>query len=135
MAWLLDTNIVSYWMRGDAVILSRLKTSRPCDLSISTITIAEILYGIEKSPSRKKERRSKLDHIRSQLEIVPFDVTAAETYGPIRCHLEKNGIPISERDLQIAAIALANDLTVVTHNTREFNRVPDLEVVDWLTLP
>lgn len=133
MELLLDTNIVSYWMRGDEKVITRMKACRPCDMAISAITIAEILYGIEKSPTRKKERREKLDAIRSELELVPFDVLAAEEYGIIRSDLEKKGIPISERDLQIAAIARAHNLVVVTHNTKEFNRVPGLMVEDWAT--
>lgn len=133
MELLLDTNIVSYWMRGDEKVITRMKTCRPCDMAISAITIAEILYGIEKSPTRKKERREKLDAIRSELELVPFDILAAEEYGIIRSDLEKKGTPISERDLQIAAIACAHNLVVVTHNTKEFNRVPGLKVEDWAT--
>jgi len=128
---LLDTNIVSYWMRGDQNILTRLIAYRPCDLSISTITLAEILYGIEKSPVKKEERREKIDSICSQLEILDFDRPAAQRYAIARTHLERHGIPISERDLQIAAIALAYDLCVVTHNTREFSRVEGLTVEDW----
>ncbi len=128
---LLDTNIVSYWMRGDQNILSELMTYRPCDLFVSTITLAEILYGIEKSPIKTRERRQKINSICSQLEILDFDKAAAQRYATARVHLEKNGIPISERDLQIAAIALANELCVVTHNTKEFSRVEGLTVEDW----
>jgi len=129
---LLDTNIVSYWMRGDQNILSRIMEYRPCDLAICTITVAEILYGIEKSPVKKKLRRKKIDNICSQLDVIVFDETAAEKYSIIRAHLEKNGIPISERDLQIAAIALAGGHHVVTHNTKEFKRVEGLIVEDWM---
>ncbi|MFW5640253.1 MAG: type II toxin-antitoxin system VapC family toxin [Thermodesulfobacteriota bacterium] len=130
---MLDTNILSYWMRGDSVILSRLQLYRPCDLVFSTITLAEILYGIEKSPVKKKERRKKIDQIGAQLKIVDFDKAAARQYAVIRTRLEKKGVPISERDLQIAAIALANDFGVVTHNTKEFNRVEGLTVEDWVS--
>ncbi len=130
---LLDTNILSYWMRGDSVILSRLRFHRPCDLVFSTITLAEILYGIEKSPVKKKERRKKIDQIGAQLKIVDFDKAAARRYAVIRTRLEKKGVPISERDLQIAAIALANDFRVVTHNTKEFNRIEGLTVEDWVS--
>jgi tRNA(fMet)-specific endonuclease VapC len=128
---LLDTNIVSYWMRGDQQILSRLADYQPRDLAISTITLAEILFGIEKSPVKKKERRKRIDAICSQLDVIDFDKNAAIQYGAIRAHLEKNGIPISERDLQIAAIALAGGFGVVTHNTKEFMCVEDLVVEDW----
>ncbi|MDO9265059.1 MAG: type II toxin-antitoxin system VapC family toxin [Desulfosalsimonadaceae bacterium] len=128
---LLDTNIVSYWMRGDKTIISRLMTFRPFDLAISAITLAEILYGIEKSPVRKQERRQRIDSICSQLEVIVFDEHAAETYGIIRARLERNGTPISERDLQIASIGLAGQYIVVTHNTKEFERIAGLAIEDW----
>ncbi len=128
---ILDTNIVSYWMRGDEVILNKLKTHKPSDLSISTITLAEILYGIEKSPVKKKLRRDRIEAICSQLDIYPFDQDAARKYATIRSYLEKKGIPISERDLQIASIAVANQFRLITHNTKEFSRVPKLVVEDW----
>jgi tRNA(fMet)-specific endonuclease VapC len=93
--------------------------------------LAEIYYGIEKSPARKKERRTKIEQIRSMLEIHPFNESAAAKYGIIRAQLEKKGWVISERDLQIASIALAEGLCVITHNTKEFNRVEKLRVEDW----
>jgi tRNA(fMet)-specific endonuclease VapC len=129
--YLLDTNIVSYWMRGQPMLLERIKSHGPKDLSIAAITLAEIYYGIEKSLVRKKERRAKIEQIRSLLEIHPFDEAAAAKYGTIRSRLERKGLVISERDLQIASIALANRLCVVTHNTREFSRVEKLKVEDW----
>ena len=128
---LLDTNIVSYWMRGDKTVISRLKAFRPCELAISAITLAEILYGIEKSPIRKLDRRQKIDSICSQLEVVVFEEHAAEKYSIIRAYLKRKGAPISERDLQIAAIAIAGQYIVVTHNTKEFKRIQDLALEDW----
>ena len=130
--YLLDTNIVSYWMRGDAKLLQKLMACNPSDLSLSTITLAEIYYGIEKSPIKKKERRFKIQKIKTQLEIYPFNELAAEKYGALRAVLEKAGQIISERDMQIAAIALANEFCVVTHNLKEFCRVPRLIVEDWV---
>jgi len=129
--YLLDTNIISYWMRGDLRLIQKIKSCSPAELSLSTITLAEIYYGIEKSPAKKKERRVKIAQIKSQLEIYPFNEAAAAKYGVIRASLEKQGQPISERDLQIAAIALANKLCIVTHNTKEFNRIAKLRVEDW----
>ena len=129
--YLLDTNIISYWMRGDQSVIRRIKKHAPSDLSLSTITLGEILYGIEKSPIKKKEWRLKLKQITSLLGLYAFDETAAVKYAVIRAHLEKRGVVISERDTQIAAIALANKLTVVTHNVKEFGRIDKLTVVDW----
>ncbi len=128
---MLDTNIVSYWMRGDEKVIQHLKQYRPCDLCISTITLAEILYGIERSESKKRQRIKKLESICSQLDVLPFDESAAKKYGLIRSALEKKGAPISERDLQIASIAMANNLVLVTHNTKEFHRIQGLRVEDW----
>ena len=132
MIYLLDTNIVSYWMRGDEKLINKIKSHKPTELSICTVTLAEIYYGIEKSPVKKKERRSKIERISSQLEIHPFDELAALKYSIIRTKLEKDGWVISERDLQIASIGMANKLIVVTHNIKEFNRIEKLEVEDWV---
>ena len=129
--YLLDTNIVRYWMRGDRKLIRRIKGHSPSDLSLSTITLAEIYYGIAKSPVKKDERRWKIQRIREELTLFDFNENAATTYGLIRASLEKQGLPISERDLQIASIAAANDLCLVTHNTSEFSRIQQLQVEDW----
>jgi len=95
----------------------------------------DILSVFEKAHSfpqvKKKERRLKIHAIRSELDVYPFNEQAAVRYGPIRAALEKQGKPISERDTQIASIAVANKLCVVTHNTREFSRIPGLRIEDW----
>jgi tRNA(fMet)-specific endonuclease VapC len=131
--YLLDTNIVSYWMRCDPEIICRIQKHAPADLSLSTITLAEILYGIEKSPNKKRERRLKIEKISSLLDIYAFDEAAAGKYAVIRAQLEREGRVISERDTQIASIAMANRLTVVTHNIKEFVRISKLKVEDWAT--
>jgi tRNA(fMet)-specific endonuclease VapC len=129
--YLLDTNIISYWMRGDPQLINKLKSYSPSDLSLSTITLAEIYYGIEESPVKNKERRLKIEYIKSELDIYPYNEQAAVIYGALRAALEKLGKPISERDTQIASIALANKLCIVTHNTKDFSRIPKLKVEDW----
>lgn len=129
--FLLDTNILSYWMRGNKAVISRIQQYSPAELSWTTITLAEILYGIEKSPHRKQERYSKVEQIRGLLDLYAFDQAAARAYATIRTQLEKQGTPISERDLQIASIAKAKNRIVVTHNVDEFTRVNQLHVQDW----
>jgi len=131
--YLLDTNIISYWMRGDRSVIERIKNHAPAHLFLSTITLAEILYGIEKSSVKKKERRFKINQITSMLGICAFDEAAAFEYAVIRTQLEKEGRIISERDTQIASIAMANKLIIVTHNVKEFGRVEKLNVEDWAT--
>ena len=129
--YLLDTNIISYWMRGDPTVIARIKIRGPSELSLSAITLAEILYGIEKSSVKKNERRLKIEKICSLLSIYPFDEAAAGSYALIRSQLERKGVVISERDTQIASIAMANKLRVVTHNMNEFRRIEKLSVEDW----
>ena len=131
MRYVLDTNIVSYWMRGNESTVKKISEKKPCDLAISLITYAEILYGIKKSARKKHERMEKLKNIVSLIRIIPMDIEAAEHYAHIRVFLEKNGTIISERDLQIASIARSKGLCLATHNHREFDRFPDLEVEDW----
>ncbi len=131
MRFLLDTNIVSYWMRGDPQVRVKLQAMGPSELALSTITLAEIRYGIARSPFHKETRTKKLESLLTLIEVIPFDERASECYGPLRAELEARGEPISERDTQIAAIGLAHGLTVVTHNVREFQRVTGLEVEDW----
>ena len=131
MKYLLDTNIVSYWMRGDPRVTQRLRAHSPAEMGLSAITLAEILYGIERSPVRQVERRARLQQIAAVLHLYPFDEEAAQHYAVVRAQLERRGCPMSERDTQIAAIARAGRLTVVTHNVQEFRRVDGLAVVDW----
>ena len=128
---MLDTNIISYCMRGDKRVIDRIKKHTPANLSLSTITLAEILYGIEKSPIKKKERRLKIKQISSLLGLYSFDEVAAGEYAIIRAQLEREGAVISERDTQIASIAMAHKLTIVTHNVKEFGRIGKLKVEDW----
>ena len=118
-------------MRGDKDILNEISRNRPCDLAISAITFAEIHYGIGKSPHKKEERKKKIESIVSQIQVIPFDKDAAFHYSTIRVYLEENGIPISERDLQIASIARSKILCVVTHNIKEYSKIPKLNVEDW----
>ncbi len=129
--YLLDTNIISYWMRGDKIVIDKIKNHSPSDLSLSTVTFAEIWYGIEKSPVKKKERYLKIKQISAILKLYPFDESAAKKYAVIRTQLEREGMMISERDTQIASIAMSNKLIVVTHNMKEFGRIDKLKVEDW----
>jgi len=129
--YLLDTNIVSYWMRGNQNVIQRIRQLAPSDLSLSTITLAEILYEIEKSTVKKEERTQKIQNIASLLMLYPFDEHAASSYAFIRTDLERKGTPISERDTQIASVAKANKLILVTHNMKEFQRIKKLQVIDW----
>jgi len=91
---------------------------------------AELSYGVEKS-SRRAHGFAQLVQLFQDFQSLPFDDAAAQEYAVIRADLERKGTPIGPNDLIIAAITRANDLTLITHNTREFSRVPGLKIEDW----
>lgn len=132
MKYLLDTNICAYIInkRPDRVF-KRFKRHRVGDLGISVITFMELHFGVEKS-SRLEQNRLALQAFVAPLEILPLTPKIAPTYGSIRFALEQKGKPIGPLDLQIAAHALCENLTLVSNNTSEFRRVPGLRVENWI---
>ena len=129
MRYVLDTNTCVYAMKGQPPVIRHLKAHGPDDLGVTIITVAELLFGAEKS-QRREANRALVETFLGPFEVLPFDRVTAEAYARIRLSIERAG-PIGERDLQIAAIAVARELTVATHNVSEFARVPGLPVVDW----
>jgi tRNA(fMet)-specific endonuclease VapC len=100
------------------------------DQVTTAITVAELLLGVARDTN--EERRDRVRTLASWLPAIPFDRAAAEAYGPLRHALESTGRRLDERDLMIASICLARDLTLVTGNVRHFSRVPGLHVENWL---
>ncbi|MFY9550281.1 MAG: type II toxin-antitoxin system VapC family toxin, partial [Thermoanaerobaculia bacterium] len=128
--YLLDTNTCVYAIKREARMVERLQSHSPDDFGISAVTLAELWFGAAKS-SRPKPTRQSVDAFLRPFEILPFGSEAAGAYAETRLSLEKKGEPIGERDLLIAATAISLKLTVVTHNLREFSKVPRLQVEDW----
>ncbi len=131
MKLLLDTNICIYIIKQQPVsVLKRFLEYQIGDIGISSITLAELRYGVAKSTHREKNAKA-LDEFVIPLEVVPYDESAAYVYGDIRATLEKAGTPIGSMDMLIAAHAVSLGIPLVTNNTREFLRVPSLNIVDW----
>jgi tRNA(fMet)-specific endonuclease VapC len=130
LIYLLDTNICVYAIKRRPQVLRRLQERSPDDFAVSAITVAELRFGAAKS-SRPTETRRTVDAFLKPFEVLPFGNEAASEYALLRLALEREGRPIGERDLLIAATAKSLGLIVVTHNVREFSRVPDLKVEDW----
>jgi tRNA(fMet)-specific endonuclease VapC len=130
LIYLLDTNTCVYAIKRRPQVLRRLQARSPDDFAVSVITVAELRFGAAKSSRPAKTRRS-VDAFLKPFEILPFGNDAANEYARLRLALEREGRPIGERDLLIAATAKSLGLIVVTHNVREFSRVPDLKVEDW----
>lgn len=131
MKLLLDTNICIYIIKQQpASVLKHFLEYQIGDIGISSITLSELRYGVAKSQHQDKNSKA-LDQFITPLEVVPFDDAAALAYGAIRATLEKAGTPIGAMDTLIAAHAVALGIPLVTNNTREFERVAGLDVVDW----
>ena len=129
--FLLDTNICICLMKGSYPKLTqRLWTHSPSEIAVSAVTVYELEYGALKSRWGADNMR-KLRQFLAPFAILPFDSDSALAAGALRAFLEKKGTPIGPNDLQIAAQGLAGGHTVITHNTGEFQRVPNLKLDDW----
>lgn len=131
MKYLLDTNVcISYLNNPTSLVRAKLMKLKPADVVLCSIVEAELYFGVMKS-SKPAQNLAKLDFFLKQFTSVPFDAAAAQVFGRIRATLAKAGMPIGPYDLQIAAIAVVHNLTLVSHNVREFSRVSDLLLEDW----
>lgn len=132
MRVLLDTNICIYMIKNRPLeVRKHFEQFVPGDIAISSITVAELQYGVEKSAAREKNALA-LEAFLLPLEIASFDIESALVYGKIRAELEKQGKPIGGMDMLIAAQAIAQSFTLITHNLKEFERVPDLRCETWV---
>jgi len=131
MTYLLDTNACIKYLDGKSENIRRnLESKQPQEMLVCSVVKAELFYGVQKSV-KQKENLEKVHKFLDQFVSLSFDDEASEKYGEVRADLEKTGTPIGPNDLLIASIALANNVILVTHNTREFNRVKGLKVEDW----
>jgi len=132
MHYLLDTNICIYLIKKHPPeILERFREHLPQDVAISTITLFELQYGVEKSRYRERSEDA-LAKFLLPLTLIDLDRMAAEEAAVIRAQLEKKGISIGPYDLLIAGLARSRDLTLVTNNTREFKRIVGLRLENWI---
>jgi len=133
MRYLLDTNIVSYFVKGiSASLVQRMQAGVDAqDIAISAVTRAELRYGVELMDKFDKRRR-RIELVLKEFPTLPWSIAAADEFGRIRAYLKRNGRPVGEFDTQIAAHALAEKLILVTHNTRHFENVPHLKLEDWM---
>lgn len=128
--YLLDTNTLIYFFKGLGNVAENLLSKSPKDISIPSIALYELEVGIAKSNSPKK-RKKQLESLISRITVLPFASKEAEVAAVIRAELENIGTPIGPYDTLIAGIALSSNATLVTHNTKEFNRVEGLSLEDW----
>ncbi len=129
--YLLDTNVCIFLLNKRPVnVLDRLQEALNQGITISSITVAELQFGVYNSQYKEKNRIALTEFL-GQFGIIDFDDSDAETYGKIRAYLKTRGIIIGPYDMLIAAQAITKDLVLVTNNTDEFTRIPDLKLEDW----
>jgi tRNA(fMet)-specific endonuclease VapC len=130
--YLLDTNICIYIIKQQPPqVFARFHSLALGEVGISSITLAELEYGVQKSQAQQKNKPA-LEEFLLPLVVIPFDKVAASYYGDLRASLERQGTPIGPLDLMIAAHALSLKTTLVTHNVREFARVAQLKIENWV---
>ena len=131
MKYMLDTNICIYLIKHHpAKVIRHFRSHAVGDIGISSITLAELRYGVSKSQHVEKNQQA-LDEFVLSLEIADFDEKAAGEYGAIRAELERAGKPVGSMDMLIGAHAHALGATLVTHNTKEFKQIKNLKIADW----
>ena len=129
---LLDTNICIHIINArPKSVLERFRQYRMGEIGICSVVAAELAYGVAKSGSSRN--REALELFLAPLLILPFDEQAVWTYGDLRAELERQGTPIGSLDTMIAAHALSQQAVLVTNNTREFTRVPGLQLENWVS--
>ena len=134
MRYMLDTNICIYIIkRRPPSVLAALLKHEQAGIGVSIITVCELAFGAAKSGSARNQ--AALQQFLEPLSVADFDRAAAAAYAKVRAHLEAAGTPIGPLDTQIAAHALSLGVTLVSNNTREFERVPDLQLVNWVSEP
>ena len=133
MKYLPDTNTCIGWLRqNQAQIVARIQAHAQTDVVLCSVVVGELLLGVERSdPVHRANTGVRVEQLRQQFTSLPFDDAAAEQYGRIRADLTGRGLLIGGNDMLIAAIALTNGCTLVTHNTAEFSRVAGRVIEDW----
>ncbi len=130
--YLIDTNICIYIMNKRPIgIIHKFMQFDVGDIGLSTITVSELRYGVSKSKDRRLNEQ-RVEEFLSPLEILPYDEIAAGIYGDICLQLERCGVPIGPLDMMIAAHALSRNLVLITSNEKEFKKVENLKVENWI---
>jgi tRNA(fMet)-specific endonuclease VapC len=131
MRYLLDTCVISDFIKGEPGTQARIRQTQPADIAVSVITVMELRYGLLLNPQRAQKIEPVITSFLSSIEQIPFNLPEAEQTAQVRAILKSQGQPIGPYDVLIAATALQHDLIMVTANQREFERVPGLQTEDW----
>lgn len=135
MAYLLDTCVISDFIKGEPNTLTRLRSTPPAQIFISALTLMELRYGLLLNPAKARTLQPMIESLVNTITILSFDADAASHAAHIRSSLKTQGTPIGAYDLLIGATATVHGLTLVTANVREFSRIPGLTIENWRADP
>ena len=130
MHFLIDTNILIYRLKNMGNVNGNFSKYQNEPMSVSVVSYGELVYGAEKSKSVEKNLKT-VNEIKEIFPISDITVNVMDVFGKIKAHVQKIGKPTDDMDLLIAATAIANDMTLVTHNTKHFENIPNLKQTDW----
>ncbi|MBD2613132.1 MAG: type II toxin-antitoxin system VapC family toxin [Nostoc sp. ZfuVER08] len=131
MGYLLDTCVISDFVKGEEHTIQRLKSSTPNEIFISSLTVMEVRYGLLINPQRAIKIQPSIETLLSTITMLPFGVVEAEQSAQIRTILKTAGTPIGAYDVLIASTALTHNLILLTSNIREFQRISSLQIENW----
>jgi tRNA(fMet)-specific endonuclease VapC len=136
LKYVLDTNTVSFLMRGEDPVVSRLESLARTDVLIPQPVIAEVEYGLSRLPKsgRRQRLRERFDRMLDALVRVEWTDSVSRAFGETKAILERRGLPLEDFDLAIAAHAMAHGATLVTDNVSQFSRISSLAIENWLNL-
>ena len=131
MRYLLDTTVISDFVRGTPAVLTRLKATRKSDVALCTVTVMEVEYGLQLNPARARRIEATIRDFLQDVQILTYEREDAIATAALRAALSKRGAPIGPYDLMIAGTALRHGLVMVTSNRKEFERIDGLSLEDW----
>jgi tRNA(fMet)-specific endonuclease VapC len=133
MDYLLDTDTCIYWLNGREVVRNKLLSIDLSNVSICCISVAELYYGAYNS-SRVKENLTRAEIFIQNITVIPLNNDSLKLFGELKAQFRKLGQPVADFDLLIASVALAERLILVTNNTRHYERIPDIQLENWMLI-
>ena len=131
MKYLLDTCVISDFVKGHDNVIKKIKSEQPDNLAVSTVTVMELHYGLRLNPQRAKKISPIITALLQIIKIIPYDNGCAEQTAIIRAQLKSLGTPIGSYDIMIAGTAIEHRMIMVTANSKEFKRVERLDIENW----
>jgi tRNA(fMet)-specific endonuclease VapC len=131
MKYVIDTDIIIYYLKSDKNVAKKFASTNPDEMATTIINYTELLFGAYKSSKQEKNLSTIESFFSNNMKIIDFDKKSAAVFSRLKAQLQQQGIPIADMDLIIASICISNGLTLVTNNLRHFQRIRELTIENW----